>query len=341
MDNRISIVIPIYNRGYCLSRCLDSVLKQTFADWECILVDDASTDNSWQICCEYVARDSRFQAVKQSENGGVSIARNRGLELARGEYIAFIDSDDWIEPNYLSVLYQFTGQKIMPFCGIAVHDKKGEIYSTAELQDEIYRLDNSEVDLLVKFFKSGLFCSPVGRLYIRMIIEENHLHFQPEINWGEDLIFNCSYLEYIECLKYVSSSFYHVMEQEISLTSSHVTPFLLENNMKLWHSVYTFWEKKGIHSKRFSRALRNYHFRLLFEPLTCFYSRVGYQVSYKDRLSFVKDVMKNVDVRVVIKWLIIFRIKTYYYLLFNYRLIFLTFLLWEASLLKKKYITNR
>ena len=92
----ISVVVPVYNVRPWLRRCLDSVLAQTFTDWECILVDDGSTDGSGAVCDEYAARDPRFTVIHK-ENGGVSSARNAGLDAAKGEYIQFLDSDDWID----------------------------------------------------------------------------------------------------------------------------------------------------------------------------------------------------------------------------------------------------
>lgn len=124
----ISVIIPIYNRDYCLSRCLESVLQQTFTNWECILIDDGSTDRTLSVCRTYVDKDSRFQVYSQP-NGGVSAARNLALEHAGGEYIAFIDSDDWVEPNYLQVLYESTAKSVMPLCGMDVQPINGHKYN--------------------------------------------------------------------------------------------------------------------------------------------------------------------------------------------------------------------
>ena len=93
---KISIIVPVYKVEKYLNRCLDSIIAQTFSAWECILVDDGSPDKSGIICDEYVARDSRFVVIHQ-ENAGVSFARNAGLDIAQGEYICFVDSDDWVE----------------------------------------------------------------------------------------------------------------------------------------------------------------------------------------------------------------------------------------------------
>ena len=100
----ISIVIPIYNVENYLRQCLDSIVAQTYQNFECLLINDGSPDHSADICREYVSKDSRFRYFEK-ENGGVSSARNLGLEHSKGEYITFIDSDDWVDSDYLEVLY--------------------------------------------------------------------------------------------------------------------------------------------------------------------------------------------------------------------------------------------
>ena len=100
----ISIIIPVYNVEPYIRRCLDSIKAQTFTDFEAIIVDDSSPDGSIKIAMEFVASDSRFKIVTR-ENGGLSAARNTGIEHSVGRYIAFIDSDDFIAPTYLEKLY--------------------------------------------------------------------------------------------------------------------------------------------------------------------------------------------------------------------------------------------
>lgn len=101
---RISIIVPVYRVEEYLPRCLDSILVQTFTDWECILIDDGSPDNSGAICDYYAVLDGRVRVIHQ-ENAGVSAARNAGLDAARGEWVAFVDSDDWVERDWLKTLY--------------------------------------------------------------------------------------------------------------------------------------------------------------------------------------------------------------------------------------------
>ena len=100
----ISVIVPIYNVETYLPQCLDSIIVQTWNNLEIILINDGSTDNSGHICDAYVAKDSRIKVVHKS-NGGLSAARNSGLDIANGEYIGFVDSDDWIEPTMYENLF--------------------------------------------------------------------------------------------------------------------------------------------------------------------------------------------------------------------------------------------
>ena len=100
---KVSAIVPVYNVEKYIYRCVDSILNQTFSDFELILVDDGSPDNCPQICDEYAKKDSRIKVIHK-ENGGLSSARNAGLDIASGEWISFIDSDDWIHKDYLLYL---------------------------------------------------------------------------------------------------------------------------------------------------------------------------------------------------------------------------------------------
>jgi len=104
-ENIVSIIIPVYNTEQYLRECLDSVLKQTFKDFECICINDCSTDNSYSILEEYAKKDDRFVLINLAENKGQGNARNQGIKIAKGKYITFIDSDDWIKENHIETLY--------------------------------------------------------------------------------------------------------------------------------------------------------------------------------------------------------------------------------------------
>ena len=107
----ISIVVPIFNGEKYIEDCVKSILYQTYQDWELILIDNASLDESLQVCKNFACKDDRIQVLQQHRNMGVSAARNLGIEKARGEYITFIDIDDWVEPDYLERLVALQQKK--------------------------------------------------------------------------------------------------------------------------------------------------------------------------------------------------------------------------------------
>jgi glycosyltransferase len=130
MENElISIIVPIYNVENYLRQCLDSIVSQTYQNFECLLINDGSSDNSADICREYIEKDSRFRYFEK-ENVGVSSARNLGIERSKGQYITFIDSDDWVDEDYLDVLHR------------ALIDEKADIaistYKQFNMEDNCY-----------------------------------------------------------------------------------------------------------------------------------------------------------------------------------------------------------
>lgn len=182
---KISVIVPVYNVEKYLHRCIDSILAQTFTDWELLLVDDGSSDRSGEICEEYAKKDSRIRAFHK-KNGGVSSARNLGLDKTKAIWVVFVDSDDWCEPNYLSDFFIFEG-----LCDgdIVLQGRKNDANDKAvELQvlkSKIYTnvaeamLDN---DLLT-------FGAPYCKLYSRKMIEEYDIRFPEEYSYGEDTTF--------------------------------------------------------------------------------------------------------------------------------------------------------
>ena len=214
----ISIIVPVYNRAYCLSRCLDSIMNQSYTYWECLLVDDGSTDTSLSVCREYADKDSRFRVFHQ-ENRGVSMARNLGVDHAEGRYVAFIDSDDWVAKNYLEKLYAGTGEKCIAICNSSETFENTTKSAVDVIPDGYYAFDNSSADFLADYFFSRVLPPPVCRLYDREIIEREKIRFVRGIHYGEDTVFNCYYLRYVDHIRMMSDVLYHIMKQENSLTT--------------------------------------------------------------------------------------------------------------------------
>jgi len=168
MDELISIIVPVYNVEKYLNKCLDSIMTQTYKNLEIILVDDGSTDNSGMICDEYSRKDNRIKVIHKA-NGGVSDARNKGLEIASGDFIGFVDSDDWIDCDMYKFLYEGikTYNADISICGHydvcyneilhITHVKKTIIYNRCEAIEELVNDNTFRCYLWNKLFKKNLF----------------------------------------------------------------------------------------------------------------------------------------------------------------------------------------
>ena len=198
MNPSVSIIVPVYNAEKTIRRCIESILHQSCGDFELLVVDDGSPDSSGAICDAYAAGDARVR-VFHKENGGVSAARNLALEQARGKYIQFLDSDDWITPDatllllraaeeheadlVISDFYRVVGERV---------SVKGDIEEGSVLTQEEYAAHMMENP--ADFYYGVLW----NKLYRRSIVERYRLRMDEEISWCEDFLFN---LEYIRCAR--------------------------------------------------------------------------------------------------------------------------------------------
>lgn len=214
---QISIIVPIYNVEKYLLECLDSISKQTFSDWECLLIDDGSPDNSGAICDQYAKTDGRFRAFHKP-NGGVSSARNYGLEKAQGEWVTFIDSDDFISPTFLEGLYApiSRGEQLDFVHGGCSNWKNGEVVSVNQQYNDYVGVDSE------KLFKEyrGLIVSKLFRLeLINQIHSGSPLRFDVRMRLAEDMLFTTEYLLKTHKYAYVSEvGYYYRKDNEESAT---------------------------------------------------------------------------------------------------------------------------
>ena len=175
----ISVIVPIYQTERYLPRCIDSILAQSFRDFELLLIDDGSKDNSGAICDRYARQDSRVR-VFHKENGGVSDTRNFGLDHAKGDYIAFVDSDDYIGHDYLKILMEMAVENDADMTIISFQQTDTEdmvfvesvdqrtVYSGRETFQEMVKASLFDTHICAKLFKAELFCNlrfPVGKTY--------------------------------------------------------------------------------------------------------------------------------------------------------------------------------
>lgn len=211
-----SIVVPIYNASQTLRRCIDSILQQTFVEFELLLINDGSKDNSGAICDEYAQKDKRVR-VFHKENGGVSSARNLGLDNVQGEWVTFIDSDDWVAHDYIENLYASLkiGTDLVISFSTLIHNDGGR----QKPSNVSSLLVKGNFQSLFVDYNLHIYTSPWGKLYKRSIIEKHSMRFCEEMHIGEDLLFLYSYMLNVEKIYLTSySGYYYCFELSDTLT---------------------------------------------------------------------------------------------------------------------------
>ncbi|MDO5047835.1 MAG: glycosyltransferase family 2 protein [Anaerococcus sp.] len=236
----ISIIIPVYNSEAYLSECVDSVLNQAYENFELILVNDGSTDESGQICDSYSKKDKRVRVIHK-ENGGVSSARNVGIEKSSGDYIIFIDSDDSIDLDLLDYLKdvadKYNTSMVIHSLGLFNDANEQNEHETLEMLDK-----RKLVDYMPVFIKRRYINAPRNKLYRRSIIIDNNIRFDEGVSMGEDALFNYEYFSTLTDLILIERNFYHYRENEESLTHKFIKKkydMLISVNNRLQELVRT------------------------------------------------------------------------------------------------------
>lgn len=241
--NTISIVVPVFNAANYLHNCIDSILSQDYQDYELILVDDGSIDQSLQICNEYAKNNDNIKVV-HIENSGVSIARNTGIKKASGTWITFIDCDDQIEKDYLSSFHLSNNSADLYVQGYKIFEKNNYISErnvpTTQTVDKF--------DAFIELEIANIINSPVCKLFKSDIIRNNNIIFDSNLSYGEDHIF-C--LEYLNCCSQISISShtgYHYIHQNIESLTNKIIPIdnLYYYLKKFTEQSYKFSNKANI-----------------------------------------------------------------------------------------------
>lgn len=226
---KVSCILPIYKVEKYLKRCVDSVVNQTFKDIEIILVDDGSPDGCGALCDEYAKKDHRIKVIHK-ENGGLGYARNSGLEIAVGDYVAFIDSDDYVDSDMVEKLYLECTEKSLDAifadfyvegnCGFTKNPPFQKLYDTAQ------EIGNFCLDLIGSE-PSCPSCSKMQvsvwrGLYSLSLIKKFNIKFPSEREFiSEDIVFNLDFLKQASKIEVVPSKFYHYCFNDVSLSNSY------------------------------------------------------------------------------------------------------------------------
>lgn len=285
MDKLVSIIIPVYNASATLQRCVESIINNDYKNIEIILVNDCSKDNSLDFCKLLTKTYLNVRYETNDVNKGVSYTRNKGISLASGDYIIFIDSDDYVEHNFISSLINIKNKNNDSFvlCGYLNEDMK---YSK-RIDDIIYssnETDNLGLDCLEELHNKTLLQQLWNKVFIKDVIINNNILFDESINVGEDFKF---ILEYLKCSQYkdiyvINKSLYHYMrDQETSLmynvNYTHLDVSL--QNMKMMYNLLgkSNQEIKDIISNKKLSMLNNYAY-LIFRNKNMSFKNKKYNI---------------------------------------------------------------
>lgn len=292
----ISIIIPVYNVFQYLNECIQSVVNQSYKDFECILIDDGSSDSSEMICDQWAQKDSRIKVIHQS-NQGVSKARNRGIVEAQGEYITFIDSDDWIDPNYLNKLFQPIEKYNLDLvvCGLQQHYIDG-ISKNYSYKTGIIKIEKQFTNEFTDINKQFLLFGPVIKLYRKSIIQKHNIHFPPEYTYGEDLLFNYSYLEYVKAIYIVDQCLYHYRIIGSGTLSSIKRINQFEIDYVQWKVLRDFFYRKNLWNHYSISYLYHRLWWCMYDAILSFPERLkGKSINYK--LQYIKQIVNITEVK--------------------------------------------
>lgn len=232
-EPKISVIIPVYNAEKYVKIAIQSILKQNFFDFEIICIDDGSIDNSLNICKREASYDDRIIVLEQ-KNQGVSSARNKGIKIAKGKYIIFLDSDDYYAENSLNIMYKDIEEaNVDAVIYNHFYDYDGKIITrTSRLKTGVYKFNDISEFILDDGTMTGiLFGSACGVIYRAKILKDNKIYFNEKLSFNEDGVFNIEFLRQAEKFIYCGEKHFYAYRQHKSF--GNLTIDKLQENIKI------------------------------------------------------------------------------------------------------------
>ncbi len=291
---KISVIMPVYNVEKFVGKAIESVLNQKFTDFELLAVDDGSLDRSGKILDEYSKMDKRIIVIHK-ENGGAPEARNMALENAQGKYIYFIDSDDWIEKEYLQIMYDLAEKNkadlvVTGFLMEYYQNGKEKTYETY-CKNEIYKTKKEFRENAYKYLNNSLLSLPWNKLYLAKNIRDENIRF-PNTKW-DDHHFNMEYLMNVERVVMSSTAMYHwYRSREGSETMiNYSDPNMFEKRIEHYEHILRLYKYWNLKNDRSTDEISCYFVGRVFQCIQELADNKN--VSYKDKRKKVKDILNN------------------------------------------------
>lgn len=285
---KVSIIIPVYNAEKYIATTVKSLQKQTLIDWEMLLVDDSSKDGTPEVCKTFATDDSRITYVRQAKNGGPAVARNVAIDMAHGEYLSFVDSDDTVEPNYLQRLVETADM----FNADVVWCNYYEVTDGRKERKQHHLLSNQTLDNkeALSFFlteRTGLGCL-WNKVYRRSFVEQHAIRINPNRIHGEDWEFNMMVFRQHPVIVPIKDYLYHYIRQNNYSVISSYRSMDYDTYVHSERLKEELAEAEGI---RFDRVASDSHF--VYMIVTLCYSLMHSRLSHSEQEAEYKRITKD------------------------------------------------
>lgn len=298
MNDLISVIIPVYNNERYLSKCLMSVCSNTYKALEIILIDDGSSDKSGVICDKMAKSDSRIHVIHQ-KNSGVSQSRNNGIACMQGKYVAFVDSDDYVDNDYFEkLLFLLKSEEADLALGSVAHVYGNKVENVCleecniNLENPCKRDGKDFYELNSSYYLYG----PVNKLYKADIIKKNFLQFPRDTFYGEDLLFNFKYLRCCKRISYRREPVYYYNHDNEQSLSHRYRENLFENGLRLNNEIKNFCQLNGFWDDKMKKYVFSRIFDDAYNSLFSIWSKQC-TLSLKEKYKRTKMIMNHLDVR--------------------------------------------
>lgn len=329
MNSLVSIIIPCYNISPYLPRCLDSILSQTYTNFELLLLNDGSTDSTLEICKSYAARDNRIRLFTH-ENKGVSFTRNRGIREASGELIFFVDGDDCIKQNFIQRHIDSFQEGVLVISGFENNSDRMQSHAFVKLLEQ-YKNKDISIQNILKVLKYDSLNSPCCRLFERDILIKNNVFFNELLSYQEDIVFNLSYCKFIDSIRPIDFlGYYYINNPNSSSSKFHKNLNYTEN---LFQELSLFIIDEDDHN-----SISKFIFETLFFKISNIFHQ-NTEFTIKNRLKYLDEVIKSPYYKMGLQSIKEMQLNMFLRILLTSRNVFLIFFYFNTRFYLTKFKT--
>lgn len=303
----ITVIMPVYNVEQYVAKAIKSIINQTYRNFEFIIVDDGTQDKSGKICDEFASRDDRIKVIHQN-NSGAAASRNRAIDMAKGKYLYFMDSDDWAELTMLEKMYNLaeenkanlvvTGFYIDTYSKKRKNKKNSQFTQIQQAPEAFYDTKEKFRNDAYRLFDNNLLYSPWNKLFCKDYVRENALYF-PQM-WMDDFPFVLSYIKDIDRVVVSEEKFYHFIRARADSETAKYRSDLYEKRQEehLWMTeLYKYWNIKD--EKKRQESMEMVYRRYIERVIGCIENVTNCmcKLSSKQKKNEIRQILTNCDVK--------------------------------------------